>query len=54
MDGYYEFTLKQILYAFTKILIANDNKNYDAVDAIARKEIEAIKEDLKNLNGDKK
>ena len=51
----FKYALKNIIYALTKILVANDNKNYDAIDAITRQELKAIKEDLKNLEeGDKK
>lgn len=53
-NDYFKHTLDYVLYALKKILVANDNKNYNAVDVITRQEIKAIKEDLKTLEGEKK
>lgn len=54
MDGYFEFTLKQIAYALVKIINAVDEKNFDAVKSIANQELQAINNDLENIKGDKK
>ena len=53
-NDFFKHTLEAVLYAFKRIMVANDNHNYTLIDIITRQEIKAIKEDLNILKGENK